>query len=60
MPRKTRRGRRACTDGRAASMRPRPDAAENAVYDATEKVEEEASMRPRPDAAENLPWWQWE
>ena len=34
-------------------MRPRPDAAENAVL-AVEMLEQEyASMRPRPDAAEN-------
>ena len=40
--------------GRAASMRPRPDAAENA-YDAVRDIGRGgASMRPRPDAAENM------
>ena len=36
-----------------ASMRPRPDAAENAEIDFTNAEQREASMRPRPDAAEN-------
>ena len=38
-----------------ASMRPRPDAAEN-VQEDVELTQEfrAASMRPRPDAAENL------
>ena len=36
-----------------ASMRPRPDAAENAGADAVEAEAGAASMRPRPDAAEN-------
>ena len=38
---------------RWASMRPRPDAAENAVATAAQKHVDAASMRPRPDAAEN-------
>ena len=39
-----------------ASMRPRPDAAENTVAAATmANVMLHASMRPRPDAAENAP-----
>ena len=38
-----------------ASMRPRPDAAENAVRLVAPHVgARAASMRPRPDAAENL------
>ena len=36
-----------------ASMRPRPDAAENLGQGAAETPESPASMRPRPDAAEN-------
>ena len=37
-----------------ASMRPRPDAAENAAAQAVDLVRLcRASMRPRPDAAEN-------
>ena len=37
-----------------ASMRPRPDAAENGGLRAGERTgSERASMRPRPDAAEN-------
>ena len=39
-----------------ASMRPRPDAAENEVHTVTvEATDGAASMRPRPDAAENAP-----
>ena len=38
-----------------ASMRPRPDAAENAVPGEAQPGRTRASMRPRPDAAENLP-----
>ena len=37
----------------AASMRPRPDAAENALIHVPAPPIETASMRPRPDAAEN-------
>ena len=37
----------------AASMRPRPDAAENRARAARAPHEVDASMRPRPDAAEN-------
>ena len=36
-----------------ASMRPRPDAAENDGRGANVAVGRDASMRPRPDAAEN-------
>ena len=36
-----------------ASMRPRPDAAENAAERAAGRAAVPASMRPRPDAAEN-------
>ena len=38
----------------AASMRPRPDAAENVVSFAVSGIRPLASMRPRPDAAENF------
>ena len=43
----------------AASMRPRPDAAENGLRRRHRRRHEGASMRPRPDAAENVtdPWW---
>ena len=34
-------------------MRPRPDAAENAVLPGKPRNQNDASMRPRPDAAEN-------
>ena len=37
----------------AASMRPRPDAAENFSHSTTPALHSPASMRPRPDAAEN-------
>ena len=37
-----------------ASMRPRPDAAENATAGSGFRLLIPASMRPRPDAAENL------
>ena len=36
-----------------ASMRPRPDAAENSITGAATMPLTDASMRPRPDAAEN-------
>ena len=54
MPRKTpgllRRGR---DPSPFASMRPRPDAAENEIRDLAAPHSGAASMRPRPDAAEN-------
>ena len=40
---------------RPASMRPRPDAAENQAFDGIKQWGYTASMRPRPDAAENPP-----
>ena len=36
-----------------ASMRPRPDAAENVSHRDPRRPPRPASMRPRPDAAEN-------
>ena len=42
-----------------ASMRPRPDAAENAHVPVDEQLAGAASMRPRPDAAENRSRWTW-
>ena len=39
--------------GEVASMRPRPDAAENPSGCALSREGQRASMRPRPDAAEN-------
>ena len=53
MPRKTQGARRIAGDRRGASMRPRPDAAENALPASARARLEAASMRPRPDAAEN-------
>ena len=53
MPRKTHRRRLAGDAGRRASMRPRPDAAEN-TDDDDDDGDTLASMRPRPDAAENF------
>ena len=53
MPRKTRvreRYAKGCFD---ASMRPRPDAAENSRRSPCPTQAACASMRPRPDAAEN-------
>ena len=54
MPRKT----SSLSPGRApsppASMRPRPDAAENYGLPENERAGVAASMRPRPDAAENI------
>ena len=45
---------RGCAASPAASMRPRPDAAENPHRDRARAVGRAgASMRPRPDAAEN-------
>ena len=54
MPRKTSRAASRDIRTPGASMRPRPDAAENPprlTGEATDDVV--ASMRPRPDAAEN-------
>ena len=53
MPRKTRAAGAWTGPGTGASMRPRPDAAENALPDVEAAGELRASMRPRPDAAEN-------
>ena len=53
MPRKTVPPRAALRWLRAASMRPRPDAAENERREVELDVALAASMRPRPDAAEN-------
>ena len=53
MPRKTRRPGVAAEPDAAASMRPRPDAAENLRDPACAMAGISASMRPRPDAAEN-------
>ena len=51
------RGKRLLADQRRAevqaSMRPRPDAAENALPHVQHAELGRASMRPRPDAAEN-------
>ena len=54
MPRKTHESMIVTVDIDGASMRPRPDAAENRLTEA-ERAEwkHPASMRPRPDAAEN-------
>ena len=55
MPRKTEARRRGQSQQQHASMRPRPDAAENVARTAWyHRWAREASMRPRPDAAENL------
>ena len=57
MPRKTPRAARGSRpDLPVASMRPRPDAAENELEPRDVHVAVAASMRPRPDAAEN---WRW-
>ena len=53
MPRKTLRGPLARREPRPASMRPRPDAAENGDPFNWPPFGRPASMRPRPDAAEN-------
>ena len=53
MPRKTLGTVQARERGRQASMRPRPDAAENGGSGADGADGSHASMRPRPDAAEN-------
>ena len=58
MPRKTRQFRGRSADARVASMRPRPDATENAGDRNAWLEAGDASMRPRPDATENVsgPW----
>ena len=53
MPRKTRDREPPAEAGVGASMRPRPDAAENQRRRPAEVSAADASMRPRPDAAEN-------
>ena len=53
MPRKTDPPLRRRHPALDASMRPRPDAAENSSRPAFFRTERKASMRPRPDAAEN-------
>ena len=53
MPRKTYRSLEGGRKLTAASMRPRPDAAENQALQDDVFDEFPASMRPRPDAAEN-------
>ena len=53
MPRKTGRAVAGLEASPMASMRPRPDAAENGVHALDRRRVVEASMRPRPDAAEN-------
>ena len=53
MPRKTRGSRSLGAGAERASMRPRPDAAENTSPRPHAGRGQLASMRPRPDAAEN-------
>ena len=53
MPRKTAAGQPLVEQEPPASMRPRPDAAENLGLSRREWQWWDASMRPRPDAAEN-------
>ena len=53
MPRKTGAGQLLSRPRQPASMRPRPDAAENWEEGCEGAGELIASMRPRPDAAEN-------
>ena len=53
MPRKTVAERRVRGRRDVASMRPRPDAAENSRKAVRTLDDCQASMRPRPDAAEN-------
>ena len=55
MPRKTLIAFRIALGILDASMRPRPDAAENGGKFVWTTSSPEASMRPRPDAAENTP-----
>ena len=54
MPRKTPPSPDGGMEARIASMRPRPDAAENRRRGAHPGPAGAASMRPRPDAAENV------
>ena len=54
MPRKTWKAEREKRDRQWASMRPRPDAAENGPAPTQIRGRRAASMRPRPDAAENV------
>ena len=54
MPRKTGSSEQDDSDGPDASMRPRPDAAENVRLATAHGRGPTASMRPRPDAAENI------
>ena len=54
MPRKTTWPADAMIQVVLASMRPRPDAAENERQRRTDDRMLNASMRPRPDAAENI------
>ena len=54
MPRKTPEERHGEGPIGRASMRPRPDAAENAAGEGAHVKARVASMRPRPDAAENF------
>ena len=51
-----RAARRAAAERGAASMRPRPDAAENLACGRLGRLGSQASMRLRPDAAENAGW----
>ena len=53
MPRKTLARAASAREMRTASMRPRPDAAENLIAALLGAGDDPASMRPRPDAAEN-------
>ena len=53
MPRKTTMQQILANIEAVASMRPRPDAAENRSARTTSTRAAVASMRPRPDAAEN-------
>ena len=53
---KLRGGQRMGRKRELASMRPRPDAAENAARNDRPVAGGDASMRPRPDAAENFLW----
>ena len=53
MPRKTQSFLRLSPPDHRASMRPRPDAAENLRQERPGVLRILASMRPRPDAAEN-------
>ena len=59
MPRKTQPPRPRHPRGPLASMRPRPDAAENRASVSNPPATRDASMRPRPDAAENR-WRCWD